>query len=418
MLALTLTVVPVGAQGGQPLAYPAPAGVNASPGGTAAWLVETVDYGPSAGSHVSVAIDAGGTTYISYCDDANKGLKMATYVGEGGNCGGLEGRWECQMVDETEPGVCKSTSVAIDPATNLPAIAYWTDSPLELRVAKLMYLWQYTTIKQTAGRDVSLKIDATGAAHIAYHRFGALHSLEYARYVGSGGDCGGGKYLCNAVDSGLEVVGVYPSLALDGSGQPRISYFDHGNNLLMYASRNGATWTAEEILTVDQGQSSSLAVDTGNGDRPHIAYGSATNGKLGYAQHVGSGGNCGYQGSWQCDEIDDVGTKAHQRDVSLTLDKAGQPIIAYHRYVVGVPPDIITLNVARPTAAMGLQSGNCGPQDLWQCEQIRDPWHPGDYSSIAVGPSGLATIAYYNSFTKWLRVAYQRYQLFVPLVLR
>jgi hypothetical protein len=158
VLLLTLIVAPGSARNMQPPAGPAPAGVDASPGAIAPWLVESVDGGQSVGTHVSVAIDAEGTPYISYYDDANKDLKMAKHVGEGGNRGGPEFHWECQTVDKTVPGVGKYSSIAIDPTTNLPVIAYWKESPLELRVATLTtYGWAFATVKQAVGRYASLK---------------------------------------------------------------------------------------------------------------------------------------------------------------------------------------------------------------------------------------------------------------------
>jgi hypothetical protein len=112
--------------------------------------------------------------------------------------------------------------------------------------------------------------------------------------------------------------------------------------------------------------------------------------------------------------------------ISMAEDTAGHPIIAYHDQQG-------SLNVARPLAALGLPPGygNCGPETLfrtWSCETI-DPhdgkWIPyrnGDYVSIAVSPSGLATIAYYRFHTTPSRgnlmVAYQRLQVFLPMVLR
>jgi hypothetical protein len=89
-----------------------------------------------------------------------------------------------------------------------------------------------------------------------------------------------------------------------------------------------------------------------------------------------------------------------------------------------------SLNVARPLAALGLPagSGNCGPEkpfSTWYCETIDRynpflPYRNGDYISLAVSPSGLATIAYQGFITSAggnLRVAYQRFQYFLPSVM-
>jgi hypothetical protein len=157
-----------------------------------------------------------------------------------------------------------------------------------------------------------------------------------------------------------------------------------------------------------------------DGDLSHIAYYDATNGKLMYAVQVGSGGNCGLSNSWQCEEITKTGSLPSARPVSLAVDKAGFPIIAYiDNYWTGI--GMRRFDWARPAAALGLQSGNCDLNNAWQCEGIDGPW-TGAYSAIAVNPSsGLATIAYnYSEFVfdpSELKVAYQRFhQVYLPLV--
>lgn len=127
-------------------------------------------------------------------------------------------------------------------------------------------------------------------------------------------------------------------------------------------------------------------------------------------------------GSWQCDEIVKIGGLPNTRPMSLAVDKAGFPIIAYQdNYWTGL--GIKSFDWARPAAALGLQSGNCDLNNAWQCEGIDGPW-TGAYSAIAVNPSsGLATIAYnYSEFVfdpSELRVAYQRFhQVFLPLVMK
>jgi hypothetical protein len=126
----------------------------------------------------------------------------------------------------------------------------------------------------SAGLYASLELDSTGKTRIAYYFSNLLgaDSLWYVKYVGGGvGNCGGNDYQCDPIDSG-EQVGKYASLALDSSDQPRIAYYDGGNDALMYAYQNDGSWTIREILPTNSGQYASLYVDTDNGDLPHIAH--------------------------------------------------------------------------------------------------------------------------------------------------
>jgi hypothetical protein len=157
----------------------------------------------------------------------------------------------------------------------------------------------------------------------------------------------------------------------------------------------------------------------------HIAYYDAIDKVLKYAVDTGGGGNCGAFGSAQCEEIDSMPADYHPLGVSIALDAAGYPIIAYQG-------EYNSLKLARPVDALGLPpgAGNCGPEvglfRTWICETIDQFLRPpnprfGDYAAIAVNGSGLATIAYQGfvkSSTGNLYVAWQRAQVFLPLVLR
>jgi hypothetical protein len=164
-------------------------------------------------------------------------------------------------------------------------------------------------------------------------------------------------------------------------------------------------------------------VDVNNADQPHIAHYDNINGTLEYATYVGTGGNCESLGSpveeWQCDDIEDIGISSDPKGLSIAVDGAGYPIIAYQSGGSG-------LKIARPAIAMGIPIGNCGPTNpfyTWQCELISlgFGFGQGDYMSLAVNSAGLSTIAYHGYVVGGigdLKVTYQRLQVFVPLTLR
>jgi hypothetical protein len=171
------------------------------------------------------------------------------------------------------------------------------------------------------------------------------------------------------------------------------------------------------------GRYASLYVDSGKNF--HVAYYDATNEALYYAVDVGGGGNCGVLGSAQCAEIDGMPADYHPLGISIAEDAAGYPIIAYQA-------ENTSLKLARPLDALGLPPGygNCGPEEglfrTWICKTIdlHGTWisyRNGDYASIDINSSGLATIAYQGFVTASggnLNVAQQRMQVFLPLVMK
>ena len=389
---LLLAAGPGLARGSPPAGSSQAVGLDAGLTANGGWTIETVDSAIGVGSHVSI-YTADPFFRISYYDAFNDDLKRARYVGSGGNCG-TDSRWSCETVAATDD-VGQFSSIV------LSRIAYHDASSSAVRLATKGLFWQFETIDLTQGGHTSLKVGFH--PHIAYQyvQSGHVDGLKHAQWVGGGtGNCGGSDWQCDWVDSGTGV-GQYASLALDTLRQPRIAYYDGGSTALMYAYKNGGSWTIREILPTNSGEYASLAVDRRNGDLPHIAHYNASTGKLGYAVRVGSNGNCGFNSSttkfeWQCDEIDSMGTNPHTRDVALELDRFGYPIIAYHSYIVTDYFSIVSLNVARPAAALGLQSGNCGPQNLWRCETLPSSRHPGDYLAIDVS-YGRARIAFLDS---------------------
>ena len=97
-----------------------------------------------------------------------------------------------------------------------------------------------------------------------YNGSGSSGSLQYATKSGS-------SWTSATVDESSTMTGMYSDIALDGSGNPHISYVDSTNGLLRYAYHNGESWA---LSTADPSGSvvghTSIAVDAdGN---PRIAY--------------------------------------------------------------------------------------------------------------------------------------------------
>jgi hypothetical protein len=430
---------------------------NTTSAATAPWFIDTVDSATDVGRHVSVAVDRkSGMTFISYYDATNGDLRLARYVGSGGNCGPSDA-WICETVDSdgdvgqynsiattslitlpvtfgSEGNVGQYNSIATYPSANAVwlFISYYDATNGALKYAEGICslsscsLATYTIDRGNPGINVfkglhtSVKRDWGGVHHIAYQYYGVFsaESQLYAHWVGDGtGNCGegsvAGDWQCDVIynDDG---VGMYASLDLDGDDDPSIAFYDADNGYPWVAAYIGSggncgpanSWYCRRVHqpTLDTGRYVSLYVE--DSGLAHIAYHNVTSGTLEYAEWVGSGGNCGFnsaslQWEWQCDEIDDTGTSLTSMGVALAEDGAGYPIIAYQD---GSPDaDPVHLKVARPHVALDPNTvPNCGPEDLfltWYCEIIDGGGAYTDEAgsvSLAVNTAGLATIAYHE----------------------
>lgn len=426
---------------------------SANPGAAAPWFIDEVDTDGDMGLHASVAYDPSrGVTYVSYYDATNQELRLARSNGFGPDPCGPNGKWGCHTVDRG-PDVGKYSSVAVNPDTGGIGIAYYdaTNGNLKYLIFEnpnLLVHNIYTIDKgiegiSSTGLHTSLAYSDEGKPFIAYYfeNPSGVDALMFAYYSVTNGNCGYGyaedTWRCHTIISG-DRVGQHPSLVVRNNPSTNdwdfyISFYNGGTGELWYSKTVEAEGYCPTDLTDmicygvaggnDVGRYSSLYVDSA-GDF-HIAYYDATEKRLMYAVELASGtGNCGVLGSAQCDEIDSMQANYHPLGISIAEDPAGYPAIAYQA-ANG------SLKLARPINALGIPAGggDCGPEDLfylWFCETI-DPfgtwinYRNGDFVSLAFSPSGLAHIAY-NGFILPeggnLYVAYQRFNLHLPLVMK
>ena len=127
----------------------------------------------------------------------------------------------------------------------------------------------------------SLVADASGSPHLCYQKYnGSRYEWTPAGlgYMVKSGD----SWNTEAVDPTAKVGAC--SIALDGSGNPQISYYDANNRSWKYAVKPGTSWKIETV-TSEAVSGGLLAVDSSG--NPHILYQDPVRNKLKIAAKSG-----------------------------------------------------------------------------------------------------------------------------------
>ncbi|MEA3475468.1 MAG: hypothetical protein U9R23_03360, partial [Candidatus Cloacimonadota bacterium] len=176
----------------------------------------------------------------------------------------------------------------------------------------------------TVGKKCAIAVDGTGNPHISYRDGTIGWRLKYAQWDGS-------EWQIAFVETTESVYGV-TSIALDGAGNPHIAFekgFWYGAQL-WHAWWDGSTWQQEGVDSLpyngDVGEWNSIAFDTDG--YPHIAYTYYTNDGDCYLRHAYKDAS-----GWHHQVADSLLGDEFQF-VSMALDDNNNPHISYRDWSV------------------------------------------------------------------------------------
>lgn len=225
-----------------------------------AWSSTKVDHAKDVGRYVSLEIDQLQVPHISYFDATNRDLLYATYDLAASS-------WVTTTVD-TLDNTGMFTSITVNSA-NLPYISYYDYTGGSLNMAfksPTTLTWVIQPIDNTGRVDTldvgissSIAIDGAGRPNISYYDI-INGDLKYAYWDGVWG--GAGSWNISILDSAGDV-GLYSSLAIDTATDTRhLCYLDYTNGNLKYAQKVGAA--AWQLQVVDGDVTDGDAINEGD----------------------------------------------------------------------------------------------------------------------------------------------------------
>ncbi len=371
------SAAPVGADGPQGERAPTRAARAMRADG---WRIEVVDESGDVGQYASLALDGDGVPHIAYYDTDENALKIAYQTTS------LWGTsWVRRTVDRSS-AVGQFASLALDPETDQPAIAYFDNKDHNLKLAWLSgSSWVSETVAATGdvGYNPSLAVRG-GWAHVAYgnHSDG---SLDYLKYNVAGP---GWPPLPITVDQ----VGTWghASLKLNDDDDPRLSYCD-GDSLNYAWSADGTSWMT---TTVDPGPNVGRFNALAMGPPVQISYLDDNFSDLKVAQRS-------ILFTWLREVVDGAGGDAVGRYTSLAIGPDGQVGVSYY-----------------DATHQRLKFAEKHSGSTWRISVVDDSSNTGWHTSLAYDAGGRPHIAYYDREGERLMIARRDHTVLLPLVMR
>ncbi len=351
----------------------------------------------------SLVIDTPGDLHISYVDVSAGYLKYARSFG-----GAFA---TSEILKSPHPGLFTSIDLY---SVGYPAIALnINDVVLENNKNKIIRYFSYITpgspnwylqnIDKThyVGEFVSMEIDSTNIPHASYYD-ATTANLIYATVNTA---VTPNKWYTQTIDSSINTVGWYTSLALNSTGQSHVSYYGENDGTLRLAYQTPFfAWTklyypvdSIGVLTGD-GVGWYASVDIDDLGRPQISYFDATNQDLKYAYwNAAWPPSDTHETNWVIATIDSVGDVG--RYSSLVINPlTGTRHICYYDLTNG------NLKYARWENSVTGWEIAIVDGDVADGDGI-DEGDVGPYCSIDLNSAGQPAISYYDNTNGDLKAA-------------
>lgn len=326
-----------------------------------AWRYETADSSAGVGRFASLDLAQNGQPHIVYCDSRLNRLLYAVRDAAG---------WHVETVDtQIDARWMTRVALALSP-DGQPHIAYPRGEGLQYASREAATgSWQIETIDPATGDYPSLAIDGAGQPHASYGRFAVFYAVR---------DPNGWRVeTLDANASGGS------SLALDSAGYPHIAYPGlDGDRQLAYAYADAGGWHKEYV---PEGEIADASLALGDDGSPHMTFMSiADDGvtpELRYAHRD--------QTSWRVDTIDRSDQPAWSYWSSVAIDDDGRPHILYHGTARSSGPEVDTRLVYALAGAAG-----------WQTDTVDSDGVAGIGVSLAFDAGGHPHLSYQGAGLK------------------
>ena len=252
--------------------------------------------------NAAIALDAGGTVHVSYLDFG--GLVHAVLA---------SGAWNAEVVDA---GASCGAALALNAAGKVH-VAYRAVGPSggELRYAtNATGSWvtgtitTFSTLGCSVPKGIAITVDRAGGLHIAFAGEYPEYGLKYATRQG------GSWSIVTLDEAHIRQL----SAAADASGRVHIAYADNVGRL-RYATNGSGPWSVSDIEALGSPAFPAIALD-GIGN-PHVSYFYPGYGELRYAKNAA--------GTWQISVVADAGAANSGSDTAIAIDGLGNAHIGY-----------------------------------------------------------------------------------------